>query len=354
MGCSRAVICCGSTLARPGSPLDAVRAALGSRGAGVFSGVRAHSPLPAVEAAAAALKECAADVVIAVGGGSAIVTARAASILSAEGGDPRALCTRPDGRGGLHSPKLLAPKLPQLVVPTTPTTAIVKAGSAMLDPETHARLALFDPKTRVQAVFIDPAMLESAPRELLLSASLNTLTLAIEGLLSRSGDPIADALLMHAVRLLVSRLPQIATSDDSSVRSDLMLASILAGQGSDYTGAGMAIPLGHAVGAKFQVDNGITDAIVLPHVMRFNASAATAGFEKLAAALALASPSAVVPTIEALFAKLNVPRRLRDIGVNQASIAELAAVTMDDWFLKSNPRRVESAMEVQRLLGEAW
>ena len=56
----------------------------------------------------------------------------------------------------LHSPKLLAPKLPQFIVPTTPTTAMVKAGSAVFDPATGERLALFDPKTRAHAIFIDP------------------------------------------------------------------------------------------------------------------------------------------------------------------------------------------------------
>jgi alcohol dehydrogenase len=98
--CRRAVIVCGSTLGRDGSPLDQVRSALDERCAGVFSGVRAHSPVPAVEAAALELRRLEADAVIAVGGGSAIVTARAASILLAGKADPRAICTTRDERGG--------------------------------------------------------------------------------------------------------------------------------------------------------------------------------------------------------------------------------------------------------------
>ena len=107
---------------------------MGERCAGIFSGVRAHSPAPAVAEAAQRLRRLEADAVVAVGGGSAIVTARAASILLAENGDLRELCTAMDERWLAAQPKLAAPKLPQLVIPTTPTTATVKAGSAVLDP----------------------------------------------------------------------------------------------------------------------------------------------------------------------------------------------------------------------------
>src|SRR5690606_31613657 len=126
------------------------------------------------------------------GGGSAIVTARAASILAAEGKPASELCTTVDSNGKLHSPKLLAPKLPQIVLPTTPTTATVKAGSAVFDTAAGRRLAMYDPKTRARSVLVDPDLILSVPRGLVSSASVNTLTMAIEGLTSRARDPLAD------------------------------------------------------------------------------------------------------------------------------------------------------------------
>src|SRR5690606_1180052 len=135
---------------------------------------------PGVPEAAEELRRLEADAVIAVGGGSAVVTARAASILLAERGAPLALCTSQGPNGELRSPKLLAPKLPQLIVPTSPTTATVKAGSAMVDPANGQRLVLFDPKTRAQSVFIHPALTASAPSSLVISAGLNTFTMAVE------------------------------------------------------------------------------------------------------------------------------------------------------------------------------
>ena len=359
LGSHRAVIVCGASLVREGAALDLVRSAMGDRCAGVIAGVQAHSPLHAVQAVAGELQRLDADAVLAVGGGSAVVTARAASILLAEHGDARQLCTSRDEAGVLRSPKLLAPKLPQLVVPTTPTTATLKAGSAVLDPVDGKRLALFDPKTRAKAVFVHPELLKTPPRDLVVSAGLNTLAMALEGLMSRSGDPFSDGLLMHATRLLAQRLPQAARSDDVAVRTDLMFASLICGHGTDYTGAGIAIPLGHAISARYHVDNGITNAIVLPHVIEFNAEAATAGLEKLASALGrpcdgAGAASAVVEAIGKIFDELRTPRRLRDIGVTRESLPELAAISMEDWFVRDNPRPVRDADELQEVLDKAW
>lgn len=357
----RALLLCGPSLARDGSALDLVRSAMGERCAGVFAGVRAHSPLPAVEQAARELERMAADAVVAVGGGSAIVTARAAAILAAEDGDARSLCTSRDAVSGeLRSPKLGAPKLPQLVVPTTPTTATVKAGSAVLDPVDGRRLALFDPKTRAQAVFIHPQLIGTPPRALVVSAGLNTFAMAVEGLMSLSGDPISDALLLHALRLLARHLPEAARSDDTAARAELMLASVMCGRGTDHTGAGIAIPLGHAISARFHVDNGLANAIVMPQVLRFNAEASSAGLHKLATALGVrgagetAPLAAVTGALDALFGALGLPRRLRDVGVTRESLPELAAVSMDDWFVRDNPRPVRAAAELQQLLEAAW
>lgn len=268
----------------------------------MFTGVLPNSPLPALQEAVGELKRLNADAVIALGGGSAIVTARAAAILLAEAGDVRSLCTAPDGTGKLISPKLLKPKLPQLVIPTTPTTAIVRVGSAILDPVAGERLALYDPATRAQVVLIHPELIKSAPSELVVSAGVNTLVMAIEGLMTKSGDPISDALLIHAVRLLAQELPAAVQGHDLAVRADLMMASILCGQGTDDT----------------------------------------------------ATAAAVVEAFQTLFDELGIPRRLRDIGVKQDGLRELAEMSLNDWFIKSNPRKVHDAAELEPILAEAW
>ena len=358
--CKRAVIFCGTTLAASGSPLGLIRQAMGGRLAAVCAGARTDTPMEDVQNAVIELRRLDADAIVAVGGGSAITMARAVSILLAESGDVRSLCTQRDATGKLRSPKLLAPKLPIFAIPTTPTTATVKAGSAVLDAKEGRRLALYDPKTRARAVFIHPALVRTAPRRLFVSAALNTLSLALEGLMSRAGDPIADAVLIHATRLLATHLPQTATDDHLDIRAELMMASILCGHGSDYTGAGMAIPIGHAISTRFDIDMGISNSIMLPHVVRFNAEAAKAGLDKIAMALNLntiagENPAAVVAhALESLFAVLALPRRLREVGVTELALAELAAISFDDWYLQNNPRAITDVAQLQQVLEEAW
>ena len=161
-GSSRVVLFHGASMGRHDLVLEKVVSAIGERLVGRFDRVQEHSPVPVVQEAAAYLADADADAVIALGGGSAIVTARAATILHAEGGDIRDLCTRREG-GRLVSPRLEAPKIPQWVIPSTPTTAYAKAGSAVRDPSSGERLALFDPKTRAQGIFLDPDVALTAP-----------------------------------------------------------------------------------------------------------------------------------------------------------------------------------------------
>ncbi len=360
LGIERAVLFCGATLGQPGSPVDLIRSALGNRLAAVFTGVKAHSPVPAVEVATQALREVDADGAIAVGGGSAIVTARGASILLAEGREPADLSTRQDANGKMTSPRLEAPKIPQIIIPTTPTTAIVKAGTALLDPATKMRMAMFDPKTRAQSVFIHPALVGSAPEELIISASLNTLAMSIEGLMSRNGDPIADGQLIHALRLAFQRLGNRTELSDPAARADLVVAAMLCGQGTDHSGAGVTTVLGHAVGGHFGVENGVANAIMLPHALRFNAAHAEAGLAKIGAALGLPADDpaalleAVIDALARLTTGLGVPSRLRDVGVAQEDFAKIAEHAMKDWFLRGNPRPVNNAAQLQQLLVGAW
>jgi alcohol dehydrogenase class IV len=254
----------------------------------------------------------------------------------------------------VHSPRLSAAKLPQFVVPTTPTTAIVKAGSAVFDPASGRRFALFDPKTRAQAVFIHPDFVASAPRRLVTTASINTLTLAVEGLTSRTGEPLADALLMHALRLVKAQLGAI--SDAVEPRVELVLAAILCGQGTDHSGMGATTVLSHAIGARHDLENGALNAVLLPHVLRFNAEAAALGMAKVAAALDMpgAGTDATIAGVEALLRGLGVPASLRETGVPRDDLPAIAALGMQDWFLGGNPRRISDAAELLGLLELAW
>ncbi|GAA4344092.1 iron-containing alcohol dehydrogenase family protein [Variovorax defluvii] len=355
LGCRRAVVFCGATLSRPGGALALVAQTLGGRMAGAYNGVRGHSPADSAAQGAACIADTKADAVVALGGGSAIVTARAASILAAEDGSAADLCSRIDSEGRTHSPRLDRPKLPQFVLPTTPTTACAKAGSAVQAADGE-RLALFDPKTRARAVFVDHALIATAPAPLVLAAALNALAMAVEGLESARGDFLSDALLIHALRMLMQDLREWKDHpQDAPRRARLVLAAVLSGRGTDQAGGGLASVLGHAIGHRSQVANGIVNAIVLPHSMRFNLPATRDRLWKLRAGLGGAPDAAdVIGTFDALFYDLGVPRRLRDTGLQRADFDAVVADAGADHFLRRNPRHVDDPAQLHALLDAAW
>jgi alcohol dehydrogenase class IV len=351
-GCRRAVVFCGRTLATHPKGLKLVSSVLGRRFAGAFDGVQAHSPLSRVLAGTDALRELDADAVVALGGGSAIVTARASTIVHAEGRDVHSLCTRHVEGGPPVSPRLERPKLPQFIVPATPTTACVKAGSAVLDPARGQRLALFDPKTRATAIFVHPEVALTAPPQLALGSALEAFASAVQGIESRRRDPLADALLLHALRLLARYLPDLtADPDNANTRVQLMLGAVLAGQGTDYAPSGLASAIAHCIGARLDRENGVTSGIVLPHAMRFNMETTQDRLPLVAETLGATDAATAV---EALFARLGIPRRLRDIAVARDALPRIAEDVAGDWFLHQNPRRVEGAAEVLAVLQAAW
>jgi len=356
LGAQRAVVISVAPLLDHPDAMGRLYTALGGRLIGQFDGVAEHSPIPAVEEARQFLAEREADAVIAVGGGSSVVTARAATILHAEQRDIRELCTQRSAEGKLVSPKLTKPKLPIWVVPTTPTTAYAKAGAAVRDPSTGERLALYDPKVRAQGVMLDPVMALTAPAKLAWSAALNVFSMAVEGLQSRDVDPLADALLCHALRVVVEWLPRLQEDpDDAQPRLNLMLAALMSGQGSDHTGGGLAQALSHAVGPRSSAPNGVVEALLLPYAMRFNAGVTGHRAATLAAALGtgVSGTAGVIDEIQRLSVVFGVPTRLRDIGVTDDALVEAADHAMDDWAITAGPR-VPDRQDVLELLNQAW
>jgi len=353
-GCRRAVVVSGRSV-QSSAAMDELRAAIGPALVGESITVRPNSPVAAVEVTARALAEMRADAVIAVGGGSAAVTARAASILLAEQRPVQELCTRRLANGQFESPRLGAAKIVQFVVPTTPSTAFVKAGSAVHDEASGQRLALFDPKTRAKALFVHPAFLRTAPAGLVQEAALNTLSTTIEALESPRCDPFSEAMLTHALRLVARHLAQVSVQDEAA-RQALVMAAMLCGRGTEQAGGGLASVLAHAIGHRVHVSNGTVNAIVLPQTMRFNAPVTTHTTSRIAQALSGSNSPGVtaVDALGALLATLDTPRRLRDIGLTRTELEPIAQAAMSDWFISRSARPITQASEISAILEAAW
>jgi alcohol dehydrogenase class IV len=359
LGVERAVLVCGASMVRERAALAKVESAIGARLAGRFDEVREHSPVPTVEAARDRLAELRADGVIALGGGSAVVTARAATILLAEGGPLRALATRRADDGRFISPRLGAAKAPQWVVPSTPTTATAKAGGAVHDPSTGERLALFDPRSRAQGVFLDPDVATTSPVALVRSSALNAFVMAVDAL-QTDVDPLAEALLMQSLRLLARWLPRLAAAtSDPQPRLQLMVAALLSGHGSDHAAGSLTQALSHALGPRSSVANGLIEAALVPHTMAFNAAVAGHRLDRVRTALDpgaaangdIADPvrAGVAPVLTAAGAA----GRLRDLGIGRDRFGDSADHALDDWSSGRAPRAADRG-ELVRLLEAAW
>jgi alcohol dehydrogenase class IV len=349
--CRRVVVVSGRSVASS-SAMALLRDALGPVWVAESQSVQSNSPIAAVEEVARVLRANAADGVVAVGGGSAAVTARAAAILLAEHKPVQELCTRRLADGRFESPRLEAAKLPLFVLPTTPSTAFVKAGSAVHDSATGQRLALFDPKTRAKALFLHPAFLRTAPSGLVREAALNTLSTAVEALESPRCDPVAEAMLMQAVRLVAGNLERV--EQPAGAREYLAIAGVLCGRGTEQAGGGLSSVLAHAVGYRAHVSNGIVNAIVLPHTMRFNAPETQGTAQRIIDSLPRGSSGDAAEMLEHLLARLPIPHRLREIGIAESELDSIADAAMSDFFITRGPRPVQSVDDVRNILASAW
>lgn len=356
---ARVAVVTDPALVREGKALASLETALGDRGVAQFSEVAPHSPVPSVLSLVDLLSAEEIDGVVVLGGGSAVVTARAAVIVHAEKRDIRDLCTRREESGRLISPRLQAPKMPTWVVPTTPTAAYAKAGAAVREPASGDRLALFDPAARAQGVFFDPTAASTAPAGLVQASSLNAFAMAVESLQANRHDPIADALLSHTLTLVNENLPAaLHDSDDQDARLRLMTAALLAGQGTDAVGGGLAQALAHSIGPRSRAGNGVVEAILLPHTIRFNDVQDSTRLHRIAAPLdaqraGTPTAGAVADLVAERLAAFGLTSRLRDIVDQRGDLDEAADHAMNDWAITQVPRPVSLA-DVHQLLDAAW
>ena len=362
----RAFIVCGKSVASKTDLVARASALLGDKFAGVFDGVETSSPLPSVRAGAAAAREAGADVIVAIGGGSAMVTARAIIILLAEKGDIHDICTQyPPGQPPI-SPKLMAPKIPNILVLTTPSTAMTRAGTAVKDVESAHRLELFDPKTRPFAMIWDDDALLTAPAELFLSTSASALSGIAAGVASPRINPLSLSDLLHALRLSVESLPLMRTDPaNTTARMNLVAASFLSNRALDSMRGrafGIISSLGHVIDTLYtHISHGDASSLTTAWSMRFNLEQTSGGLARLAQALGVAGnlPEKEAATrapdfIEDFYQRLGMPVRLRDVNIPQSGLERIAQDAMGDFYLHQNARKVKQQSEIMDLLKQMW
>ena len=238
-GAKRAFVIASPSIAAHTRTIDRIADTLGDRYAGAFAGIEVDSTYRSVAAATDAAREAGADLLIAVGGGSVIVAARVVDVYLSEDGDPFELMTQyPEGKPAV-SPRLMAPKLPIINLPTTPTSAMNRAGSGLANPELEHRMEYFDPKTRPMAIVWDWQALLATPLSVMRSTATTTFAGAVSAGAAAEANPLVEGDRAQILRLARRAYPRlIAEPEAITPRLDLCAAALLQNRSADDGASG--------------------------------------------------------------------------------------------------------------------
>jgi alcohol dehydrogenase class IV len=371
-GAKRAFVICSPSVNRRTNTVRRIEAVLGDRYAGVFDGIEKDSTYASVRAAKAAAGDAGADLLIAVGGGSVIVATRAVAIFLAEPGDPFQIMTQyPDGKPA-YSPRLLASKPPIVNIPTTPNSAMNRAGTGLKNPDLDHRMEYFDPKTRPQAIFLDEDALLSAPPELIRSTATTVFAGLVGAMAQTEINPLADGDRNHAFHLAHRAYPRLVDElDNASLRIDLCIAAFLQNRAED-DGArrfrGGAFSGNYAVSTALHVryphvGQGESTSVVHAAKIRLSDRVDARSSRQVAEALgvwrdgmdAREAALAVADTLEALYTRIGVPTRLRQLDIPREDLRNIANETVKNFNANAGERSAADQIEdAMRLLEAAY
>lgn len=354
LGCKRAVIVTDKGIVAAGL-VDRVARLLGSKCAGIFDNIPQDTGIEVVNSGAEYARRNGADVVISIGGGSVIDTAKGICILLTEGGSL-------DGFEGIQM--LTRPQTPHIVIPTTAGTGSeVTWVAVIMDKEKGQKRLIVEYFNAPRVAILDPRMTEKLPPLLTASTGMDAMCHAVESLYSLSRQPVSDGLALHAIRLLKNYLPVcVEQGSDITARGQVQIAATMAGWAFGNSMVSINHALAHSLGAICRLPHGIANGILLPHCMRFN-------FDESISALSLVAESmgvrdrnmdefeaadAAVTEVAAFTKKIKHPQRLSEMGVTESDLEKAADLCLYDGAITYNPRIVMDQTEALEILRSAF
>lgn len=350
LGTRRAFLMVSGTLNRQTDEIEKIRRALGSRCAGVFDAMPAHTPREAVIAAARAAREADADLIVTVGGGSITDGAKAVQLCLANGITDIAEIDRIRVHKGV-APEMQPPTVRQISVPTTIAGGEFSAIAGVTDRKTNVKQMLRHPLAVPRATILDPAITVHTPEWLFLSTGIRAVDHCVEAICSRETHPYADAQSVKGLAMLADALPRVkANPSDLDARMDAQLGTWLSmGALSAGVPMGASHGIGYVLGAAFDVPHGYTSCVMLPAVMRWNARDTAERQMIVAAAMGYPGHDAA-DVLDAFIRSLGMPRSLADVRVSPEHFDAIAEQAMRTNWIPRNPRKIESAADVRDIL----
>ena len=354
----RVFVLSSGTLARETTEVDHLRAALGNRFAGHNDHLPAHSPREAVVACANQAREVGTDLLVCIGGGSVTDGGKAVTlclehgIREPEGMEPFRTVVR-DGQR--HFPEYTAPRVPQIVVPTTLSGGEFNARAGITDTTVKLKQSYIHPGLIPETVVLDPAVTVHTPNWLWLSTGIRAVDHAVETLCSIDSNHYTDGTSLQALRLLGEGLQGChADPSDLDARQKCLMGAWLSMVGIvTGTRLGASHAIGHILGGTAGVPHGHTSCVMLPYVMAYNAD--VNGDRQALISEALNRPDrSAADNLDSLISGLDMPRTLREVGIDRGLLPQLAENCMlDDWTF-SNPKPLRTPADVMQILESAF
>ncbi|MFQ5466584.1 MAG: iron-containing alcohol dehydrogenase, partial [Kiloniellaceae bacterium] len=322
----------------------------------VYSDVVADPPEHVMEAAAEAGRAFGADGVIGLGGGSSLDVAKLVSLL-APGREKLADIY------GIGNAK--GPRLPLLLAPTTAGTGSEVTPISIVTTGASEKKGVVSPVILPDIALLDPALTHGLPAHVTAATGIDAMVHAIEAFASANpnNNPVSRALACEALRLLGGSLERAVTDGtDRAARAHMLLGAMLAGQAFANSPVAAVHALAYPLGGHFHVPHGLSNALMLPHVLRFNAETAgevyadiaPVAFPELAEVGSQARAHAFAEKLGALSARCGLQQRLRDVGVPEDFLPTLAEDAMkQSRLLVNNPRQVTDA-DALAIYERAW
>ena len=310
----------------------------------VFSEIKANPTVDNVQSGVAAYKKSEADCIIAVGGGSAIDTAKAIGIIinNPEFSDVVSL------EGVAHTKNKC---VPIIAVPTTAGTAAeVTINYVITDEKNNKKMVCVDVNDIPVVAVVDPDMTETMPPSLTAATGMDALTHAIEGYITKGAWEMSDMFHLKAIEIIAKHL-RGAVDNTPEGREGMALGQYIAGMGFSNVGLGIVHSMAHPLGALYDTPHGVANAIILPAVMEYNASSTGDKYRDIAKAMGVrdtaemtieAARKAAVDAVKKLSSDVGIPTDLKDI-VKEEDIDFLAKSAFEDACRPGNPRETSIA-----------
>jgi len=307
----------------------------------IFDNIKANPTVSNVEEGVAAFKASGADCMVAIGGGSCIDTAKAIGIIVAnpEFSDVVSLEGVADTKNK---------SIPIIALPTTAGTAAeVTINYVITDEKSVKKMVCVDPNDIPVVSIVDAELMTSMPKSLTAATGMDALTHAIEGYITRGAWEMTDMFELKAIELIAKWLPKaVETPTNVEAREGMALAQYIAGMGFSNVGLGIVHSMAHPLGAYYDTPHGVANALLLPFVMEYNASAALGKYRSIAQAMGVETKNmndseaadAAVNAVKSLSLKIGIPQRLSEIGVKMEDLDKLSTSAFNDVCTPGNPR----------------